>query len=83
MCGFEKFKKFLCKSRYFRKNFFKNNRKYKEGKFQINSEMMNLIGSSKENFYQLIDLMNYKRENKKLIFFHTKVIKKSKKKQNL
>ena len=37
--------------------------------FQITSEMMNLLGCSKENFYQLLDLMNYKREGKKKDIF--------------
>ena len=33
---------------------------------------MNLLGSSKENFYQLLGLMNYKRRDKKQdIFFYT------------
>ncbi len=54
----------------------------KQGKFQITSEMMNLLGSSKENFYQLLDLMNYKREDKKKdIFSYTgdkKIRKKTK-----
>ena len=33
----------------------------KNRKFKINSEMMNLLGCTKENFYKLIDLMNYKK----------------------
>ena len=42
------------------------------GKFQITSDMMNLLGSSKENFYQLLDYNNYKRQDKnKDIFFYT------------
>ena len=30
-------------------------------KFQISPEMMNLLGCTKENFYKLIYLMNYKK----------------------
>ena len=32
-----------------------------DNKFKISPEMMNLLGCSKENFYKLIDLMNYKK----------------------
>ncbi len=34
----------------------------KKGKFQITSDMMNLLGASKENFYALIKIMNYRIE---------------------
>jgi ATP-dependent RNA helicase SUPV3L1/SUV3 len=30
-------------------------------KFKITSEMMNLLGCTKENFYKLMSLMNYKK----------------------
>ena len=36
----------------------------KNGKFKISSEMMNLLGCSKENFYKVMELMHYKREKK-------------------
>ena len=39
--------------------------------FQVNSEMMNLLGSSKENFYELLNLMNYRKKDKeKDTFFY-------------
>ena len=31
-------------------------------KFKINAEMMNLLGCSKENFYKLMEYMNYKKD---------------------
>ena len=34
----------------------------KDKKFKINSEMMNLLGCSKENFYKLMTYMNYKKD---------------------
>ena len=34
-------------------------------KFKITSEMMNLLGCSKENFYKLMKLMNYKEDKEK------------------
>ena len=37
-----------------------NNTKNK--KFKINSEMMNLLGCTKDNFYKLMVLMNYKKD---------------------
>ena len=33
-----------------------------ERKFKINTEMMNLLGCSKENFYKLMNYMNYKKD---------------------
>jgi len=34
----------------------------KDRKFKINTEMMNLLGCSKENFYKLMNYMNYKKD---------------------
>ncbi len=33
--------------------------KNKEGKFKIDSDMINLVGCNKENFYKLLELMEY------------------------
>ena len=35
--------------------------KTEDKKFKISSEMMNLLGCTKENFYKLMSLMNYKK----------------------
>ncbi len=72
LCGFEKFRNFYVRVDILEKLFLKIIENTKQGKFQITSEMMNLLGSSKENFYQLLHLMNYKREDKKKdIFLYT------------
>ena len=34
----------------------------KDKKFKINSSMMNLLGCSKENFFKLMNYMNYKKD---------------------
>jgi ATP-dependent RNA helicase SUPV3L1/SUV3 len=34
----------------------------KDRKFKINSEMMNLLGCTKENFYKLMTYMDYQKD---------------------
>ena len=34
----------------------------KDRKFTVNAEMMNLLGCSKENFYKLMNYMDYKKD---------------------
>ena len=42
----------------------------KNGSFKIDSDMINLIGCSKENFFKLLELMEYKsKKNIKEEFF--------------
>jgi len=80
LCGFEKFKNFYVRVDILEKLFLSVIDNTENGKFQITSDMMNLLGSSKENFYQLLDYMNYKRQDKnKDIFFYTGEKKDSKK----
>ena len=45
--------------------------------------MMNLLGSSKENFYKLLNLMNYRKKDKDKDIFYYTGDKKKKKKTNL
>ena len=71
LCGFEKFRNFYVRVDILEKLFLKIIENTKKNDFQINSEMMNLLGSTKENFYKLLDLMNYKKKSKeKDIFFY-------------
>ncbi len=63
LCGFEKFKDFYVRVDILEKFFLQIIENTKDGKFKINSEMMNLLGCSKENFFKLMDLMNYRKEN--------------------
>ena len=72
LCGFEKFKNLYVRVDILEKLFLKIIENTKKNDFEVNAEMMNLLGSSKENFYQLLGLMNYKRKDKKQdVFFYT------------
>jgi len=62
LCGFEKFKEFFIRIDILEKLFIKIIDGTKDRKFKINSEMMNLLGCSKENFYKLMSYMNYKKD---------------------
>ncbi len=62
LCGFEKFRDFFIRIDILEKLFLKILENTKDKKFKINSEMMNLLGCSKENFYKLMNYMNYKKD---------------------
>ncbi len=62
LCGFEKFKEFFVRIDILEKLFLKIIENTKDKKFKINSEMMNLLGCSKDNFYKLMAYMNYKKD---------------------
>ena len=62
LCGFEKFKDFFVRIDILEKLFVKIIESTKDRKFKINSDMMNLLGCSKENFYKLMNYMNYKKD---------------------
>jgi ATP-dependent RNA helicase SUPV3L1/SUV3 len=62
LCGFEKFREFFIRIDILEKLFIKIIDETKDRKFKINSEMMNLLGCSKENFYKLMNYMNYKKD---------------------
>jgi len=62
LCGFEKFKEFFVRIDILEKLFLKIIENSKDKKFKINAEMMNLLGCSKENFYKLMNYMNYKKD---------------------
>jgi ATP-dependent RNA helicase SUPV3L1/SUV3 len=61
LCGFERFKDYFIRIDILEKLFINIIEKSVDRKFKISPEMMNLLGCSKENFYKLIDLMNYKK----------------------
>ena len=79
LCGFEKFKNFYIRVDILEKLFIKIIEKSKNGKFQIDSDMINLLGCTKENFFQLMGLMNYKRDNNNEDSFTYKGYKKERK----
>ena len=62
LCGFEKFKEYFVRIDMLEKLFIKILDNSKDRKFKINSEMMNLLGCTKENFYTLMNYMNYKKD---------------------
>ena len=62
LCGYEKFREFFIRIDILEKLFLKIIENTKNKKFQINAEMMNLLGCSKENFYKLMTYMNYKKD---------------------
>ena len=62
LCGFEKFNDFFIRIDILEKLFIKIIENTKDRKFKINAEMMNLLGCSKENFYKLMNYMNYKKD---------------------
>ena len=72
ICGFENFNKFYIRVDILERLFIKILENTKDGVFKIDSDMINLIGCSKENFYKLLDLMQYKpkkTKNKKVDLF--------------
>ena len=62
LCGFEKFRDFFVRIDILEKLFLKIIENTKDKRFKVNSEMMNLLGCSKENFYKLMNYMNYKKD---------------------
>ena len=76
LCGFEKFGNFYVRVDILEKLFLQIIENTKDGKFKISSDMMNLLGCTKENFYKLMTLMNYKKENETQDMFSYKGSKK-------
>ena len=62
LCGFEKFKEFFVRIDILEKLFIKIIDSTKDKKFKIDASMMNLLGCSKENFFKLMNYMNYKKD---------------------
>ena len=79
LCGFEKFKNHYVRIDILEKLFIKILNKTDKRKFKIDSEMMNLIGCNKEDFYSLMISMNYKKSNEIDTYFYTGEIKRKNK----
>ena len=62
LCGFEKSQNFFIRIDILEKLFLKIIENTKDRKFTVNAEMMNLLGCSKENFYKLMNYMDYKKD---------------------
>jgi len=80
LCGFEKFKEFYVRIDILEKLFIQIMDKTVDRKFKISSEMMNLLGCFKENFYKLMGLMNYKKSKEVDTYFFAGESKKIKNK---
>ena len=83
ICGFENFGKFYVRVDILERLFLKIIENTKDKIFKINSDMINLIGSNKENFFQLLELMHYRRRKTKdnddeFFIYQPKYIKKDK-----
>jgi len=63
ICGFENFKKFYIRVDILERLFLKIIENTNNGIFKIDSDMINLIGCSKENFFKILELMNYQAKN--------------------
>ena len=87
ICGFENFDRFYIRVDILERLFLKIIEKTKDGIFKIDSDMINLIGCNKENFFELMKLMQYKNktinENKEDFFVYQPKYNKNKKIKNI
>ncbi len=61
LCGFENFKEFFVRIDILEKLFISIIEKSNNRRFKVTTEMMNLLGCSKDNFHKLMSFMNYKK----------------------
>jgi len=84
ICGFENFNNFYVRVDILERLFLKIIDNTKDGMFKIDSDMINLIGCSKENFFELLKLMSYKpkktAENKEDFFIYQPFLRNKKNK---
>ena len=83
LCGFERFKKYFVRIDILEKLFINIIEKTVNKKFKISPEMMNLLGCTKENFYELMNLMSYRKSKDSDTYFFSDDRKKNKKKTPL
>jgi len=85
LCGFENFGKFHVRVDILERLFIKIIEKTKDRMFKIDSNMINLIGCNKENFYKLFQLMQYKckinSEKEEFFTYQPKYVKSIKSKE--
>ena len=87
ICGFENFDKFYVRVDILERLFLKIIENSKDGMFKIDSDMINLIGCSKENFFKLLKLMEYKPKKiegvkEEFFIYKPKFLKNKKEKDN-
>ena len=83
LCGFERFKDFFVRIDILEKLFLNIIDKTVHRKFKITPDMMNLLGCTKENFYVLVGLMNYKKSKDTDVYYFSGDDKKNKEKITL
>tara|TARA_B100000686_G_scaffold331270_1_gene394584 strand:+ start:1917 stop:4406 length:2490 start_codon:yes stop_codon:yes gene_type:complete len=87
ICGFENFDKFYVRVDILERLFLKIIESTKDNLFKIDSDMINLIGCNKENFFKLLELMQYmpkknKDEKEEFFTYKPKLIKKQNSKKD-
>ena len=85
ICGFENFDRFYVRVDILERLFLQIINNTKDGMFKIDSDMINLIGCEKKNFFKLLELMQYKCEKinelkEEFFSYHPKYIKVKKRK---
>ncbi len=83
LCGFEKFKNHYVRIDILEKLFILILNKTEKRTFKIDSEMMNLLGCNKDDFYSLMLSMNYKKSKEIDTYYYPGEIKKKVKFINL
>ena len=83
LCGFERFKDYFVRIDILEKLFLNIINKTVHRKFKITPDMMNLLGCTKENFYVLVGLMNYKKSKDTDVYYFSGDDKKNKEKITL
>ncbi|MDC0472840.1 helicase-related protein [Pelagibacteraceae bacterium] len=79
LCGFENFNNFFVRIDILEKLFINILDKTTSRKFKVTSEMINLLGCTKENFNKLMILMNYKKAKEEETYIYSGNIVKNKK----
>jgi ATP-dependent RNA helicase SUPV3L1/SUV3 len=80
LCGFERFKDYFVRIDILEKLFINIIDKTLDRKFKVSPEMMNLLGCTKENFFKLMDLMNYKKSKDSETYYFSRDNKKNREK---
>ena len=80
LCGFERFKDYFVRIDILEKLFISIIDKTEDKKFKISPEMMNLLGCTKENFFKLIRLMDYKKSKDSDTYYFSPDNKRNRKK---
>ena len=80
LCGFEKFQDYFVRIDILEKLFINIIETTVDKKFKISPEMMNLLGCTKESFFKLMNLMNYKKSKDSDTYYFLSDNKKNKQK---